>query len=254
MLRNSIPGLDKLIESDPPKGTVIIVTGDAGTLKSSFVFYILAIYLFRHPDECGDYITVDENRDSLIRMVHSLGMKVPPNLTIQDIASFRTSMKRDFETGVDSGIYFSQAQHLMTMNIDSLKEKKGKKHDESKNELKPSCYALDSINGLLAIAPASQDGERQRSYESSLRKTIFEFLSVLRENNAVNFLIFETTGEQYRPEFFMADGIIELGTTKYKDDIKRYIQIKKMKGVKHKLERYLIDATPNGLEVMGKII
>jgi len=44
----------------------------------------------------------------------------------------------------------------------------------------------------------------------------------------------------------LADGIIELGMQKSPAGVKRYIQVKKMKAVKHSLDPYLIDIAKGG--------
>ena len=253
MLRDAIPGLKEIIDGDPPKGSTILVMGEAGTLKSAFVFSVMSGHLLKNPGENATYLTLDEKRESHIRNMASIGIKNPESLLIADIASFRTDFQTNSEIPVDSEMYFDQVVHILLDNIDKKGKARHKNEDEVKT--KPSCYALDSLNALLSMMQTSgfETSDKSKSANSH-RNKVFALLSLLRENNAVNFIIFETTGEAYRPEFFLADGIIELGTIPYKGDMKRYIQIKKMKGMKHKLEKHLIDVTPKGLEVMGKNI
>jgi KaiC/GvpD/RAD55 family RecA-like ATPase len=252
MLRNSIPGMDKVIDDDPPRGTTILVMGDAGTLKSAFVFNVACNYLTKNPTESGTYITLDEKRESYLRNMKSLGIAYTDRLLISDIAAFRTDFQKTSDVPVDSDIYFDQITHMMLENVE---RKTGKYPELLADRRSNSIYVLDSINAFLAIA---QNNQYETSDKSgcyySLRNKLFALLSMLRENNAINYLIFETTGDVYRPEFFLVDGIIELGTVKYKDELKRYLQIKKMKGIKHRLDRFLIDTTPTGLEIVSRII
>jgi len=253
MLRDSIPGMKNIIDSDPPKGSTILVMGEAGTLKSAFVFSAMSSYLQKNLGENATYLTLDEKRESHIRNMASIGIKNPESLLIADIAAFRMDFQTNSDIPVDSEIYFDQVVHILLENV----ERRGKPKYANGEELrkKPSCYALDSLNAFLSMVQTDKFDTTDKSHSIyNLRNKLFALLSLLRENNSVNFIIFETTGEAYRPEFFLVDGIIELGTMKFKDEQKRYIQIKKMKAIKHKLERFFIDVTPNGLEVVGKII
>lgn len=253
MIRNSIPGMDNVLEGDPPKGSTILVTGEAGALKSAFVFSVMCSHLLKNPQESGAYVTLDEKRESHLRNMKSLGIKYTESLLISDIAAFRMDFKTSSEVPVDSDIYFDQITHILLENVDRKKPRSPELEKLSTRSC--TCYALDSVNSFLAIAQTSQVETSDKSVNLyAMRNKLFALLSLLRENNAVNFIIFETTGECYRPEFFLVDGIIELGVIRQKDELKRYIQVKKMKGIKHKLDKFLIEVTPNGLEIVSKII
>jgi KaiC/GvpD/RAD55 family RecA-like ATPase len=45
MLKNTINGLDKILSDEIPRGSIILVTGAEGTLKSGLVFSMMTNYL-----------------------------------------------------------------------------------------------------------------------------------------------------------------------------------------------------------------
>jgi KaiC/GvpD/RAD55 family RecA-like ATPase len=56
-----------------------------------------------------------------------------------------------------------------------------------------------------------------------------------------------------KPEHFLADGVIELGLIEAADGVKRYIQIRKMRAVNHKMEKHQLAVGEQGLSVLGSI-
>ncbi len=73
MFKNSISGLDWLFkdECDIPKGSVILVSGSEGALKSGLVFNITSNYL-AFSNEHALYATLEETEESLLRNMKSL--------------------------------------------------------------------------------------------------------------------------------------------------------------------------------------
>ena len=253
MLRTAIPGLKKILDSDPERGTTILVTGDAGTLKTSFVLGVMSNYLRKQQKEVGLFVTIDENRDNLLRYAQKMGMKIPRSLFFSDIASFRMELGGNNPAHIHSAMYWEQVEHLMLRNVERIQKRYKMDRKMLENETKPSVYALDSLNGLLAMSDVL-DANGNLISPINVHSKLFELLYLLKENDAVNFLVYESSGQSSVPEFKAVDGIIELGIIDIKGVHKRYIQIKKMKGINHRLEKYEIRVGNNGLEIMGKII
>jgi len=76
MCKNSVRGLNALFESDIKKGSIVLVQGASGTLKSGFVHNILSNYISKHKDY-GLYVTLEESEESHIRNMESLGINKP---------------------------------------------------------------------------------------------------------------------------------------------------------------------------------
>jgi KaiC/GvpD/RAD55 family RecA-like ATPase len=56
-----------------------------------------------------------------------------------------------------------------------------------------------------------------------------------------------------RSEHFLADCVIELGLIEAGEDVKRYIQVRKMRGVNHRLEKNQLVVGEQGISVLGSI-
>jgi len=72
MLRSTLKGLENVLESDIPQGSVVLVIGAEGALKSGFVFNIMSSYLKAHDGEHGLYVTLEQTSESHLRNMDSL--------------------------------------------------------------------------------------------------------------------------------------------------------------------------------------
>ena len=236
MFRDSIPGINKIFQSDPPKGSIILVTGGAGTLKSSFIFSVMCAHLKKHPTETGVYTTLEETKDSHIRNMESIGIKCTDQLKIYDIASFKSDMAYE-----DLTYYVRQKDYidLVLRGIFTVLRKgtEPSKGGAEGGANKPTCYALDSLNALHDLAKID---------EKLIRQKIQELFFTLRSTGVTNFIVLETVTGEDLPEYYLADGVIELGMHKNTVGVKRYIQVKKMKAVKHALDPFVIDVEKTG--------
>lgn len=234
MLRDSIPGMNKIIDNDPPPRSVILVTGSAGTLKSTFVLSVMNLYLEQHLEDTAVYTTMEEHKESLFQSMQSAGIRLNEHLIIRDIGTFMIDLHTQ-EKKSD----FKPRDYIELVDI-------GLSMMNSKDDQKPlHCFALDSIN---AFWYASQiDGE-------ATRQKILELFHRLRNSAIYSFIISESPPLSNASEYSLADCIIELGTINTKSRIKRYIQVKKMKAVRHSLEPFIIDITKNnGLSIIGQL-
>jgi KaiC/GvpD/RAD55 family RecA-like ATPase len=229
MLKNTITGLDKILFDDIPKGSVILVTGAEGTLKSGLVFSMMANYLSAN-DEHGLYATLEQNLESHLRNMKSLGIKEERNLHIFDYRDMR-------QEWMDSELDLIKITEEV---IDSFKEK----YDNL------TLFALDSLNGLYSV-----------SGPGDMRKKIYNFFTHLRDEELTSFLIMESAQSRmsgqftqlHQVEHFLADGTIELGLIEGKGGVKRYIQILKMRATKHAMEKHQLTIGDSGPNILGPI-
>jgi KaiC/GvpD/RAD55 family RecA-like ATPase len=229
MLKNTINGLDKILFDDIPKGSVILVTGAEGTLKSGLVFSMMANYISAN-DEHGLYVTLEQNIDSHLRNMNSLGIREERCLHIFDYRDMRLEW-------MDSELDLIKTTEEV---IDSYKEK----YDNL------TLFALDSLNALYSI-----------SDNGNMRTKIYNFFSHLRDEELTSFLIMESAQSRisgqfssfHQVEHFLADGTIELGMIEGSGGVKRYIQILKMRATKHAMEKHQIIIGDNGLNILGPI-
>jgi len=116
-----------------------------------------------------------------------------------------------------------------------------------------SVFAFDSLNALYSVLPPE-----------NLRKIMYHFFSMLRDKGLTAFLILETRSREKHssiwdsdpretPEFFLADGVIELGMIETMENVKRYIQIRKMRAANHSMKKYQLVVEKDGIHVFGYV-
>ncbi len=227
MFKDGIRGLGRIFEGDIPGSSVILVNGSEGTLKSGLVFSLISSYL-SHTDEHGLYISLEQTKESHLKNMQSLGLEKSDGLHIFDYEDMR------LEWG-DEALDMTET---MDEIVNFYKEKHGN----------VTVFALDSLNALYAI-----------SREAELRRNMYHMLSRLRVETA-SFLIMETPSaaagplnQGHGPEHFLADGVIELGIVEAAEGVKRYIQVRKMRACRHRMEKHQLVVEENGLSVLGPI-
>ncbi len=228
MFKGTIKGLDAIFQSDVEPPMVVLVTGPPGSMKSTFIQMLMSKYLDKS-GEFGLYSTLEETVGSSLRNMDSVGIEPSLNLQITDFTELRKS-----EEGSLDYLQFTEDMIL------HFKKKIGKRF---------TTFALDSLGALYSLMSLDED----------MRKKMFHFFSFLRDQNLVSLIVLERglNGEMNSlgSEGFLADGIVYLGLKRDKGRLRRFIQIEKMRGVRHSMEMYAIDAKPDeGLVVMGPMI
>ncbi|MEW5759322.1 MAG: ATPase domain-containing protein [Candidatus Thermoplasmatota archaeon] len=226
MFKDSMRGLDKLFEKDIPEGSVILIAGIPGTLKSGFVHQVLSNHLTK-TKKFGVYATLEEGKESHLRNMKALGIKKIDSLQIFDYSDIRKEWKAEEES--------LDMVRITNDIINFYKEKKG---DEF------SCFALDSLNALYSLVQST-----------NFRRDSYHFFNTLRESNLTSFITLELVRElgEYEPEYFLADGVIEVGIIETREDVTRYIQIKKMRAVKHSMKKHQLTVDDEGLAILGPV-
>lgn len=207
----------------------MLIIGKEGTLKSTLVLNMLSNYLI-DGSERGLYLTLEQTKDSLLRNMECIGIRRADSLEIFDYRDLRREWE-DFEPD------------MVRMTEEILKFYEDKYCDIT-------VFALDSLNALHALSEVENS-----------RRSMYHFFSRLREKGLTSFLIVEGINRycsepvygQNQPEFFLADGLIELGVLENVEDVKRYIQIRKMRSTKHAMEKHQLVIGHKGLEILGKI-
>lgn len=229
MQESAIFGMKKLIETEIMPGSVILVTGAEGTLKSTLVFSLISDMLAGQ-GENGLYITLEQSKESHLQNMRGLGLKKKDELHIFDYRDMRREWQENepdlLETAKEVIGFYGEKYGRMTV------------------------FALDSLNALYSL-----------SRDDDPRKSMYDFFSYLREEELTSFLIQEALPLRKaswpqncdQPERFLADGTIELGLLEGRSGVKRYIQILKMRAAKHAMEKHQIVADENGLRILGQI-
>lgn len=227
--KDCVKGLGKLIVDDIPKGSIVLLTGAPGTLKSGFVYSMLSKYLDK-ANESGIYFTLEQSKDSLLQNMRSLGMIDKKNkLEVVDFSEFRERF-RESNKGINM---YRIAEDI----IEYFKR--------TKNE-KPTCFVLDSLTAMVPFLG-----------EVELRSEIFHLFQLLRKNKLTSFIICEVPSlyqlSEYSPEYFLGDAVIEMGILKLGKKFVRYFQILKMRGTAHDIGRHQMVAGKDGIAILGPI-
>ncbi len=233
MFRNSITGMIGLFkDGDIPKGSVILVTGIEGALKTSFIFNMFSNHI-ADTGEHGLYASLEETTESHLRNMESLGIRKSDLLHIFDYEDMRSESKNE------------------ELDIVKVTEDMIDFYREKYDNL--TFFALDSLNAFYSISTGL-----------NLRKNMYHFFTRLRDKDLTSFLILETCSpDKYvfvssadhveHPEYFLADGIIELGVIETRENVKRYIQIRKMRGANHSMEKHQIMVGKDGISILGSV-
>lgn len=227
-----VSGLDERLHGGIPEGFIVLVSGPAGSLKSSFVYRILYHEAVEREVKAL-YISMEQSRESLAWQVQSLGLEPEKakSLRLVDMRQLRkglkeTEGKRDWLSG-------------LALQLKRLQK-------ESGCEL----LAIDSLNALYSLTDMEEP-----------RRQIFDFFEDLRGLEATTFLVAETPRqpEGYGPfqvEEFLSDGIVhlrmrevEVGLT---TSVRRYIGVVKLRGVKHDLDYYPLLVDKGQFEIVGE--
>jgi KaiC/GvpD/RAD55 family RecA-like ATPase len=226
-LNDTITGFDKIFKLDiqPPK--VILVSGVPGSLKSSFTYILLTKHV-QNTGEFGLFATLEETTVSHLNNMESLGVQPSVNLQISDFTDFRGE-------GEEESIDYLQFTEKM---ISYFKETRGDKF---------TCFGFDSLGALYSLVDEDSD----------MRKRMFHFFNMLRQNNLISFIIMERAkeGESHLMgnEGFLCDGIIVLGMMRRQGKLIRFVQVEKMRATQHSMELHALEVGNGGISILGSI-
>lgn len=229
MFQNSIRGIDKIFKTNVYESMTILIVGQAGTLKSSFVYNMLSKYLDNNESMIGMYATLEQTKESLYRNIQGLGVPINERLHVADYNRTREMYKDESERAD----FLDLTERLVL----ATKEEYGDNF---------TCFALDSLNALYTLADTESPRER--------RKRIYYFFKSLRDCKLTSFIIKEAHypfTESQENEGFLADGMIELGVRKTLEGKKRYLEVLKMRHNDHSMRQYVIETDRDGIAIIG---
>lgn len=235
MFKDSIPGLDKVFRNDVERPKIILVTGPPGSMKTSFCYSLMSGYL-RDKNEFGLYATLEESSDSHVKNMASLSAKMTNKMQISDLTDLREMDQIDEIVGDDKATDY-------VLIIEKMIQRFKKTHGD-----RFTIFVLDSLGALYSLM---EDVE-------NMRKKMFYFFKMLRDNNLTCFIIMERSlsGESQLlgNEGFLADGILMLGLDRQRGKLMRFLQVEKMRASEHSMERHAIEVGKGGIQVLGPLL
>ena len=211
-VRTYIKGFDERMEGGIPKKFIVLVSGHAGTMKSSLAYNIL--YNGARIDHLkGMYITLEQSRQSLIEHMKKLGMSddVSEDLVVIDLARVRK------DTNIDKG---------KIKDIDWIASILNAMRNY-KNMFGCEVLVLDSLAALYSLTDFKNP-----------RGDLFYFFEQLRDLDITTLLISEMPTDRmvygiYGVEDFLADGIIHLQTERSGNTVNLFLGCVKMRKTGH---------------------
>ena len=213
-VKTYIQGFDEQIGGGVPKGHVVLIAGTAGTMKSSLTFNLLYYNAKLHKKK-GLYISLEQNRTSLVRHMKGLGMdigKVEGRLNIWDLGMIRTGLIEG-ETWLN----------IFKKDIIEYKEKSGL-----------DLLVIDSLPVLDLITRWTDP-----------RTELFHLFEWLRDLEVTAFLISEISEGEVKygkhEEDFLADGILLLKMVELDElNVARRLRCVKMRNTEHSMNSYTL--------------
>lgn len=215
-IRTFIHGFDEKLSGGIPVGSVVLLAGEPGTMKSTIAFNLLYQNALRE-GRTGTYISLEQGRDSLTRHLGSMSLSprdVENKVSIVDLGMIRRNLDGMAErTWIE--IFKMYASNLKrTLNYDIL--------------------VVDSLPVLEVMA----------RFENP-REDLFQLFEWLRDLKATTILICEMKpgSEDFgkNGEEFLSDGIIHLKMERVDDaNIQRRIRCVKLRGTNHSPNYYTL--------------
>lgn len=230
-VKTYIEGLDDKMQGGIPEGHISLLSGAAGTMKSSVAFNVL--YNEARLGKTALYLSLEQSYSSLLNHMINMDFDLTKvNLiVIKDLSLLKNDIAR---------INASKQGNLILVDVGCIrKEIKDVRVDENRSWLnviknilkkiktnsKLDLFALDSLSALYVL-----------SKFSAPRVELFYIFEFLRDMNVTTFLISETPldGSRYGEydEDFLSDGIIYIKLSSYRRKQVREITVVKMRTTK----------------------
>lgn len=209
-IQTHVQGLDEEMEGGLPKGSITLVCGTHGTMKSSLCYSML-YYNALENRVPGIYITLEQSRRSILQQMTHLGMDynlVKDKLMIFDIGILRKNFADMKERGRWMTLFKTYVQKVKkAMNYELL--------------------VIDSLDALEATADITDR-----------RSELFQIFEWLRDLDVTVIIISEITPrlmiDRKADEGYLTDGILQLTHDKTSEgEVQRGIQVVKMRSTRH---------------------
>jgi circadian clock protein KaiC len=218
-VQTHIDGFDEVLGGGVPRGSVVLVEGLPGTMKSTFGYSIL--HSNAQAGLNGLYVTLEQSKDSLTRQMATMGFQ---------------------EDGIWKSLHF--------LDVGSIQKRAGKSavwmdflRKTVTNKMKIERIDLLVIDSLEALEVLAEFQDRRRD--------LYRLFEWLRDLEVTSFLITEGStdegplafleGLKKRDEGYLADGIIQLWLQQINElDVQRRIRCQKMRSTHHKTGSYAL--------------
>lgn len=230
-IKTFVKGLDDRLEGGVPKNSVVLVAGKAGSMKSSLCFYILYNQAVQEGRR-GVYISLEQNRQSLLEHMIGMGMDVSEmdSIIIVDLGKLRKVVE--------------QSDGATTKKIDWMETLRTQLRSY-KETFGCSICVIDSLPALYTLG----------KFEN-MRGELFHFFESLRDLKMTTFLVSEVTASNesqfgtYDVESFLSDGIIHLDMEREEKNVNLFMGVVKMRKTVHERGYFPLIFDKDGFELV----
>ncbi|MDI6856474.1 MAG: ATPase domain-containing protein [Candidatus Thermoplasmatota archaeon] len=214
-IKTYVEGFDELLSGGIPHGSVVLISGTTGTMKSSFAYSIL--YNNARYGTKALYLALQQSEKNLLAQMENFGMtyeNVAGSLYILDRYKIREGIEKHFK----KTFFDTLLEHLLLL----------------KQDFNYQLIAVDCLSALETISEL----ERPRA-------EIFKFFEWLRKLDATSFLITEMSPDSKSyggyDEGFLADGIIHLKMEEISEiKVQRRVKCVKLRTSLHSTDWYAL--------------
>jgi len=245
-IKTHIIGLDENLGGGIPEGHIVLLSGTAGTMKSSIAFNVMYNETLNNK-KIGLYLSLEQSFPSLLKQMidMSYDLSMINLVTLADIsklndkiAEITTSNKGSMVIS-DLGAIRKQVEELKVgpagdwLNVIKNIIKK------LKSKVGCDIFVLDSLSALYALS----------NFETP-RTQLFHLFEYLRDSGLTSFLISEMPLDeskyaQYEVEDYLCDGIIHVQLTKRYRKVTREISVPKMRATMCNLDIFTLEFKNN---------
>lgn len=227
-VKTHVDGMDEILGKGIPQGSIVLVSGAPGTMKTSLTYHIL--HANARDGERGLYVSLEQSRASLLDHTEGLGYHhadVERNLSILDLAALRKKI---------AGPVDQPWMDLFKLYTKGLRK-----------SLDYGLLVIDSLDALEILAKF-QD----------VRRELFALIRWLRDLGCTAFLLGELPSDDSgltrqlfakHKEEYLADGVFHLRLARQGEfGMQRQLRIVKMRGTRHDTDYHAL-VFDNGFRV-----
>ncbi|MBW2990254.1 hypothetical protein KY348_00965 [Candidatus Woesearchaeota archaeon] len=227
-----IEGLDENIQGGVPEGHITLISGSAGTMKSSIAFSIL--YNEAIKSRICVYCSLEQSYNSIIKQMINMNFDMSKvNLVvIKDLSELRATISKVKSKSngaliiVDIGCIRKEIRDVKTADNKSWLNVIKNVVKKIKEEGDCHLFCLDSLSAMYVLS----------RFENP-RIELFYLFEFLRDLEITSFLIAECEPEggrysEFQIEEFLCDAIIHLKLTPFRRNVVREVNVVKMRATK----------------------
>lgn len=227
---DKIQGIDKVIFSKLPERKTVLVEGETGVLKTTFVLECLKHCLKSDENSISLFVSLKEDKDYFYS-----------HTGLGDFIKRKRLHIIEYDDIMDRIGRITKSKNMFD-GLSSILSEYYKKYED-----KIKILAIDPVN----VMETEIKGD-------NIRRVLFHFFSYINDLGTDNWIVIEKGDSlSYQttslPYHFLADGIIRLGMLETLDDVIRYMEIVKMRGVNHSLKRFQLSYKKDGIKILGAI-